>query len=247
MNTFHWNFRKVKHPGWFFPESYTVTILYTGLAYLARFTTRWVVDQQIKTELINQNLASELALLRSQVNPHFLFNTLNNIYSLVYTKSDLAPEAMTKLSDIMRYMLYEANTEKVPLSKEADYLKSYIELLQLRLSKPDFIELTISGGTVDKPIVPMLLIPFVENAYKHCNKKSVSPGIRIFLNVDKDLLTFRVINSIKKDMESKEYPEGGIGLKNIKRRLELLYPEKHTLKISEDSDVYSVELCIKLQ
>ena len=162
-------------------------------------------------------------------------------------KSDLAPEAMTKLSDIMRYMLYEANTEKVPLSKEADYLKSYIELLQLRLSKPDFIELTISGGTVDKPIVPMLLIPFVENAYKHCNKKSVSPGIRIFLNVDKDLLTFRVINSIKKDMESKEYPEGGIGLKNIKRRLELLYPEKHTLKISEDSDVYSVELCIKLQ
>ncbi len=247
MNTFNWNFRKVKHPGWFFPESYTVTILYTGLAFLARFTTRWIVDQQIKTELINQNLASELALLRSQVNPHFLFNTLNNIYSLVYTKSDSAPEAMTKLSDIMRYMLYEANTDKVPLTKEADYLKSYIEILQLRLSNQKFIELTLSETSIDKPIAPMLLIPFVENAYKHCNKKSPSPGIKIFLNVDKDLLTFRVINSVKKEMEQKENPEGGIGLKNIKRRLELLYPGKHTLTITEDPGYYSVELCLHLQ
>ena len=110
IDLFDWNFRRVRHREWFYPESYTVTILYTGLAYLARFTTRWIMDQQVKSELINQNQQSELALLRSQINPHFLFNTLNNIYSLVYTKSDDAPQAMTKLSDIMRYMLYEAGS-----------------------------------------------------------------------------------------------------------------------------------------
>lgn len=246
MESFEWNIKKVRHPGWFFPESYTFTILYTGLAYLARFTTRWVVDQQIKAELINQNQAGELALLRSQVNPHFLFNTLNNIYSLVYSKSEHAPEAMTKLSDIMRYMLYEANTDKVSLAKEADYLKSYIELLQLRVADKNFIEFTVTGITGDKLIAPMLLIPFVENAYKHCYRKSAPPGIRISLNVEKELLTFRVINSYKKDTSADETQDGGIGLKNVKRRLEMLYPDHHALNITENLHFYTVVLTIHL-
>lgn len=247
MYLFDWDFKRVRHREWFYPESYTLTILYTGLAYLARFTTRWIVDQQVKTELINQNQQSELALLRSQINPHFLFNTLNNIYSLVYTKSDDAPQAMTKLSDIMRYMLYETNTDRVALSKEIDYLKSYIELLRLRIAKKGFIGLEIKGNTENKIVAPMLLVPFVENAYKHCNKKSTIPGIKITLEVKEDLLIFNVVNSVKNDAELNENDEGGIGLKNIKRRLELLYPGQHQLKISETAELYSIELQISLK
>jgi sensor histidine kinase YesM len=247
INIFDWNFKRVRHREWFYPESYTVTILYTGLAYLARFTTRWIMDQQVKSELINRNQQSELALLRSQINPHFLFNTLNNIYSLVYTKSDEAPDAMTKLSDIMRYMLYEANTEKVMLSKEINYLRSYIELLLLRFSKKNFIEFNVHGDIEDKLIVPMLFFPFVENAYKHCNKKSPVPGIKITLKVQEDLLTFTVVNSVRKETDISECDEGGIGLKNIKRRLELLYPGHHQLIISETASSYSIELHISLK
>ena len=247
IDLFDWNFRRVRHREWFYPESYTVTILYTGLAYLARFTTRWIMDQQVKSELINQNQQSELALLRSQINPHFLFNTLNNIYSLVYTKSDDAPQAMTKLSDIMRYMLYEATTEKVMLSKEIDHLKSYIELLLLRLSGKNFIEFSVEGNTENKFVAPMLLFPFVENAYKHCNKKSSVPVIKITLVVQEDLLTYNVVNSVKKETETSENDEGGIGLKNIKRRLELLYPDRHQLIISETETHYAIELRINLK
>ncbi len=247
IDLFDWNFKRVRHRKWFYPESYTITILYTGLAYLARFTTRWIVDQQVKSELINQNQQSELALLRSQINPHFLFNTLNNIYSLVYTKSDDAPQAMTKLSDIMRYMLYEATTEKVLLSKEINHLRSYIELLLLRLPGKNFIEFKVEGDPENKFIAPMLLFPFVENAYKHCNKKSPVPGIKITLSVQEDLLTFTVVNSIKKETDNSDNDEGGIGLKNIKRRLELLYPDRHQLIISETEEYYSIELRINLK
>lgn len=247
MYLFDWDFKRVHHREWFYPESYTLTILYTGLAYLARFTTRWIVDQQVKAELINQNQQSELALLRSQINPHFLFNTLNNIYSLVYTRSDDAPQAMTKLSEIMRYMLYETNTDKVALSKEIEYLKSYIELLRLRVAKKGFISLEIKGNTENKIVAPMLLVPFVENAYKHCNKKSTIPGIKITLEVKEDLLIFSVVNSVRKDAELGENDDGGIGLKNIKRRLELLYPGQHQLKISETAEYYSIELQISLK
>ena len=247
IDLFDWNFKRVRHRRWFYPESYTITILYTGLAYLARFTTRWIMDQQIKSELITQNQQSELALLRSQINPHFLFNTLNNIYSLVYTKSNDAPRAMTKLSDIMRYMLYEATTEKVMLSKEINHLKSYIELLLLRLSGNRFIEFNVEGNTENKFIAPMLLFPFVENAYKHCNKKSPVPGIKITLVVQEDLLTYTIVNSVKRETDISENDEGGIGLKNIKRRLELLYPDRHQLIISETVTHYSIELRINLK
>jgi len=205
------------------------------------------MDQQIKSELITQNQQSELALLRSQINPHFLFNTLNNIYSLVYTKSNDAPRAMTKLSDIMRYMLYEATTEKVMLSKEINHLKSYIELLLLRLSGNRFIEFNVEGNTENKFIAPMLLFPFVENAYKHCNKKSPVPGIKITLVVQEDLLTYTIVNSVKRETDISENDEGGIGLKNIKRRLELLYPDRHQLIISETVTHYSIELRINLK
>ena len=148
---------------WYF-SSFRLVFIHAIYAILIRFSIDWFETQKLKSQLILQNKASELALLRSQVNPHFLFNTLNNIYSLVHKKSEDAPAAVMKLSAIMRYMLYDATTDKVLLEKEIDYLQSFIELQKLRLRTHDFVELKITGNPEGRTIAPMLLIPFVENA-----------------------------------------------------------------------------------
>ncbi len=151
-------------------------------AILIRFMINWFESQKLRDELINQQQASELALMRSQINPHFLFNTLNNIYSLVYRKSEEAPEAVMKLSSIMRYMLHDSASQKVPLEKEIEYLKSFIELQNLRIKQPDFVSLKLDGNIAGRNIAPMLLISFVENAFKHGSKEP-RPGILIHLSV----------------------------------------------------------------
>lgn len=214
-------------------------------ALLIRLAIGWFESQRLKIELINQNQISELTLLRSQVNPHFLFNTLNNIYSLVYKKSDDAPAALMKLSSIMRYMLYDANTDSVLLEKELDYLNSFIELQKLRLKHKDFVDLKIIGNIKEKTISPMLLIPFVENAFKHGSKNVQSPGIKITLTVMEKGIEFEVINHIKKGLQINKDKEGGIGLQNIKRRLELLYPGQHNILINKDENIFYVKLIIK--
>lgn len=244
---FEWRSKRFKNSGWFYTGSYTSAIVFTGLAYFARFTAGWITDQQIKAELISQNRSSEMALLKSQLSPHFLFNTLNNIYSLVISKSDEAPVAMTKLSEVMRYMLYEANTDKVQLVKEIDYLKSYIDILQLRITQNNFIDFNVSGDVDNKLIAPMLLIPFVENAFKHCNKRSEAPGIIISLEVDDNKLEFKVKNSLKISKEVNDDNNGGIGTHNVKRRLELLYPEKHKLTLNKAESYFYSELIIQLK
>ena len=229
---------------WIF-NSIRVTIIFTAYSVLLRFAIDWYEAQKLKAELIHRNQASELALLRSQVNPHFLFNTLNNIYSLVYKKSDDAPEAVMKLSSIMRYMLYDATSDQVPLEKEIEYLKSFIELQKLRLKQQDFVEINIEGQAGDRTIAPMLLIAFVENAFKHASKNSQTPGIRINLFIEPDKTIFIVANNIRKSSESAGDPSGGIGLHNIQRRLDLLYPGKHSLVITEDQDIFTVKLVIE--
>lgn len=207
-----------------------------------RLAIDWVISQKQKAELIMQNQAGEIALLRSQVSPHFLFNTLNNIYSLVCKKSDQAPEAVIKLSEIMRYMLYESNTDKVPLDKEIVYIHSYIELQKLRLIDKNFVEVTIAGDTNGKVISPMMLIPFVENAFKHSNKKVNSPGIFIHATVTDQKIQFEVKNYCNTNEAVQKDKVGGIGLQNVKRRLELLYPGKHSLSINTGNEQYEVKL-----
>lgn len=214
-------------------------------ALLIKFTVDWFRSQKQRSELINQNQASELALLRSQVNPHFLFNTLNNIYSLVYQKSDAAPDAVMKLSSIMRYMLYDANSDKVPLKKEIEYLVSFIELQKLRLKNKDFVELNINGEINDQLIIPMILIPFVENAFKHGNKKVESPGIIVNITAVPNKITYEIINYKAEDNLNKD-ESGGIGVNNTKRRLELLYPKNHKLEIDKTTDKFIVKLEINI-
>jgi two-component system, LytTR family, sensor kinase len=210
-------------------------------AILIRFMISWFESQKLRDELINQQQASELALMRSQVNPHFLFNTLNNIYSLVYRKSDEAPVAVMKLSSIMRYMLYDSAALKVPLEKEIEYLQSFIELQNLRIKSPDFVSVSIEGNIYGLSIAPMLLISFVENAFKH-SSKSRRPGILIHLSTAKGKISFEVVNYIKNTTAANEEPTGGISLGTIKRRLELIYPGKHKLLISQEAETFSINL-----
>jgi LytS/YehU family sensor histidine kinase len=220
-----------------------VTVIISIYAMLLRFSIDWFDAQKFKDELIKERQASEIALLRSQINPHFLFNTLNNIYSLVYNKSDEAPEAVMKLSSIMRYMLYDSNTDLVAVNKEVEYLNSFIELQQLRITQKGFVEIKVNGSMENRTIVPMLLIPFVENAFKHGDKNH-EPGIFIQLNLESDRLVFTVSNYIKLNNQAITDDTGGFGLENIKRRLGLLYPDKHELTINKSEDKFKIELTI---
>ena len=217
-------------------------IVFGIYAMFINFTIRLFETQKLKADLINQNQASELALLRSQINPHFLFNTLNNIYSLVYKKSDEASEAVMKLSEIMRYTLYDSNIDKVMLDKEVEYLKNFIELQQLRLKTDNFVEFNIKGNLEGYTIAPMIFISFVENAFKHGSKKVQSPGIVINLTAGNNKIIFDMMNyCLENEVQNKDIA-GGIGLQNIKRRLELLYKDKHNLEITKTENQFIVKL-----
>jgi len=221
-------------------------VIITGIySVLIRFMIRAFEAQKLRNELTNQRQAGELALIKAQVNPHFLFNTLNNIYSLVLKKSDEAPEAVMKFSSIMRYVLSEANNETVQLDREIEYLRSYIELQKFRFSKPGYVVINVSGNTGKTRIAPMLLIPFVENAFKHGSKKQ-QPGIIVELAADDDKIHFRVVNYIKENQQPPKNNSFVSGLSNIRRRLELSYPGKHELQVKQENGQHKVSLLIRL-
>jgi len=220
---------------------YTNNFIIMAIALLIRISINWFRDQKTKADLLLQQQTQELALLKAQVNPHFFFNTLNNIYSLVYRKSDDAPAALLKLSEIMRYMLYDSKTDTVPLPKELEHLENYLELEKLRLRDPNFISYQLDGDSSGMMIPPMLLLSFVENAFKHGKKRVKNPGITIDLKIEHDRLKFMVANYTLEE-EANANKSGGIGLNNITRRLELLYPGSHTLHILKESDQYVVNL-----
>ena len=237
--------------GIYSPEHYTSDMLYiifySVFAVFIKFTIRWFEQHKTKTDKILHEHKFELELLKTQINPHFFFNTLNNIYSLVYKKSDEAPAALMKLSDIMRYMLYESKAEKVSLEIELGHLESFIELQKLRFIDPGFIDYRVTGDISNHFIPPMLLISFVENAFKHGKKKVPNPGVTIRLNADESKMVFSVVNYIQENSETEHPGENGIGLQNTRRRLELIYPETHQLVISTANDQYSVNLEITVK
>ena len=223
-------------------------ILYIILGGLLKLALDGIKSHQQKLQLEQQNIKSELALLRSQINPHFLFNSLNTIHSYVNSQHDKASHSIILLSDIMRYMLYEAVKEKITLKQEIDYLKSYIELQSYRMEKKGFVEFKVSGLSDNIIIPPMLLTPFVENAFKHGKKRGKDKGIEIDLTINSEKeLKFFISNDIEIINSQEVRKDEGVGLKNVKRRLELLYPQKHLLQISEKDDKFIVELKIDLQ
>jgi len=222
-------------------------ILYIILGGLLKLSLNGIESHRQKLKLEKQNIKSELALLRSQVNPHFLFNTLNTIHSFVISNHPKTAQAVIKLSDIMRYMLYEAAREKITLDKEIEYLNSYIMLQNFRLEKSRFVEFKLKGKTSGILIPPMLFTPFVENAFKHGKKKDKETGIIIHLEASEKLIFFKIINCIDlvKSMEIEK--NKGFGLKNVKRRLELLFPGKHSLQIIDDKNKFKILLRIELE
>lgn len=221
------------------------SIVAFALSTSFKITSEWFRNEKIKKEMENEKLTSELAFLKSQVNPHFLFNILNNICSLARKKSDDTENAIIKLSQIMRYMLYDSKDEKVSLEKEIEYLQNYIELQRMRISEKVVIRFTIEGKPDSLMIEPLLLIPFVENAFKHGVSYLEDCIINISLKINPDQLIFNVQNLIVKKGAEDIPSESGIGLKNVVRRLELLYPERHEIKIEENGMKYMINLIIR--
>jgi two-component system LytT family sensor kinase len=221
-----------------------ISCFFIFLSTVLKFMADWFLNEKIKSQLENEKLIAELAFLKSQINPHFLFNSLNNIYSLAYKKSVKTPEAILKLSEIMRYMLYESNENKVELSDEIRYLENYIELQRLRFKDRTYIKFEITGNTLDHTVTPLVLIPFVENAFKHGLATDPENPITIILNASTRKLFFHISN--KKNNQNKD-ETGGIGLQNVRRRLDLIYNDKYHLHIDDTTDIYNCELYLNLE
>jgi len=198
--------------------------------------------QRRKNDLEAANTKAELSLLKSQVNPHFLFNTLNSIYYMSLKKMDEAPKAIITLSDMMRYLLTEATVDFVTLEQEIDYINKYIGFQKLRISKSTTIDYSLNGNVENIQIAPLLLIPFIENAFKYGVSSNTDSLIKIQIDVEEKKLMLYVENSI---IAREEETEGtSLGIKNISKRLELLYPDNHKLTIDNDGNIYHVNLQI---
>ncbi|GAB3162507.1 hypothetical protein GCM10027291_00320 [Telluribacter humicola] len=222
------------------------------LSLLVRIGQNIIINTLKKEEAKKQAINSELVYLKSQINPHFLFNTLNNIHTLVYTQAPSAPDAVMRLSSLMRYMIYESNSTTVPLSVEIEYLQDFIGLQQLRYIAPDVVDFQVEGAIENCRIAPLLFIHLLENTYKHSPAKLETGAINVRIAIKENHVLFSCQNPVapKKDnlLEEPGLEEpGGIGLANVQKRLQLLYPNKHHLDIIRTDEVYNVELKINSQ
>lgn len=224
----------------FFPP---VAILF--ISSIFRLVVDRINQDKREKEIRAERLDSELKFLRSQISPHFLFNMLTNMVALARVKSDLLEPSLIKLSELLRYMLYQPGKEKISMEEEVGYLKSYIELQQLRFGDSVEVQLDIENEAPDCEIEPMLLVPFVENAFKHGIGLIRQPYIAIQLKAVKGQLHFTVANNYNKQHFSKDN-SSGIGLVNVRNRLSLLYPGKHVLTIDDTGELYKVSLQITL-
>jgi two-component system LytT family sensor kinase len=215
----------------------------------ARYYLRGIKLQLQLHEAQAKQLKAELDLLKYQVNPHFFFNTLNNLFAMARRQKDQSTaRGIAKLSHMMRYIIYDARVEKIEITKEIEQIKNFIELQRLRFLPEDDIQIdfNLEGTFNHKMITPMLLIPFVENAFKHgISLKNISP-VEINLRLQKERLFFSVKNNINRMRHDRDDQNSGIGLSNVKRRLELLYPQAHELKIIDSSKKFEVLLILEL-
>jgi sensor histidine kinase YesM len=219
-----------------------------GIAISINLLNYWYQQKQKTTEAQKERMAAELDLLKSQIHPHFLFNTLNNLYSYTIENSDKAPQIILKLSNLLRFMIYESNVAYIPLDKEISLLQQYVELEQLRYSDRLDISFTINGDLNDKQIAPLLLLPFLENAFKHGISHQIDQcWISFDLRLSGSFLYFKLINSKDKDETSAFTEASGLGLQNVKRRLELLYPGKYKLETLEQEEMFIVNLELQVE
>jgi LytS/YehU family sensor histidine kinase len=225
--------------------NFVSTLWYIGVAITFKLSIDWYDQKRLLQKAAVEKLQAEVNYLRSQVNPHFLFNALNNLYSLTLKKSDTAPDIVLKLSEMMEYMLYDSDDTAVTLDKEIQYLRNYIELEGLRYGSQADIRLNTEGDLSGLIIAPLLLLPLIENAFKHGTGRLVyRPWLHCDIQVQGQSLSVDIKNG--KQTGARQHEKGGVGLANLKRRLELLYPSKHTLTISDNGNSFYVNLHILL-
>ena len=228
-----------------YPSSYFGFVMVFLVGLVVSTVQEWSRSEEMKKEIEREKLNTELSLLKSQINPHFFFNTLNNIYSLAISKSDETAASILKLSAIMRYVLTETDKPLVPLANEIEFLRNYINLQSARLTEQVTVKVEMEENVDDEQVAPLLFIAFVENAFKY-GVSTIAPSvITIVLKTENNKVHFFVQNHVIRAGRS-GVVNTGIGITNVKRRLELLYPGKHALAIAENNDIYTVKLQIDL-
>ena len=218
-----------------------------GLAAAIKLMKYWYIKEQRNLQLQKENTEAQLQLLKAQIHPHFLFNTMNNIYSFTQNTSPAAAKLIAGLSDMLRYILYEGEKPKVPLAKELAMLQDYIMLEQVRYGNRLDVHMDIIKNTSELYITPLILLPLVENCFKHGASNMIDqPWINMQIGIENDYLIMKLVNG--KAMEFQlEKKEPGIGLLNVQKRLALLYPDKHAIKITNEEDVFVIDLKIELE
>lgn len=221
----------------------TIGILTGGVALVIKGFITWFNEIKLKEILREKNHEMEMLLIKKQFDPHLLFNTINNIDSLILRDAVAASDYLNKLSDIIRFVLYETRADKILLSKEIEYLEKYIALQKIRTANENYVHFSITGNIGDKVITPMIFIPFIENAFKHTTNKKVENAITINIFINDE--SIQLICENKFDSKAVPQESGGLGNELIQKRLSLIYPEKHTLEVVKDNELYRVNLIIQ--
>ena len=255
MLTFNW-LADIVFPGYYFIDYYSFSDIlefiaaYLFLTSLLKFSKSWFrqLETQQKISLLEtEKLDAEIGALKAQVNPHFLFNSLNNLYSLSLDNDKRTPGIILRLSEMMRYLLYETNVEKVSLGKEIEHLDNFIEMQELRVGEGADIRFVKKGNTDGINVAPLLFLPLVENGFKHGIKGNTEGAfIHISLHVTDEEIEFKLENKKGEVDEMLNKKNSGVGLENLRRRLELIYPEKHRLDITDGIQVFAATLKINL-
>ena len=217
-----------------------------AIAFVLKFGKYWYLKEQRNLQLQKENAEAQLKLLTAQVHPHFLFNTLNNIYSQTQTESPKGSKMIMELSDMLRYILAEGSKAEVPLKKELAMLQDYINLEKVRYGNKLDLHLSIPDDTGDLQIAPLILLPFVENCFKHGTSKFLTkPWVNLKIEVKGNNLLLKLMNGKDEDSD-KIHPKSGTGISNVQKRLNLLYPDKYELQISDENEVFIVNLLLEL-
>jgi LytS/YehU family sensor histidine kinase len=232
-----------------FREMHLFNFMFTSLFLVffsvgMRVLERHSLTEKLQKELEKEKLNSELAFLKNQISPHFFFNTLNNIYSLISINAEDSQKAILRLSKLMRYLLYDSEHGNTKLSNEIDFMNNYIDLMKLRMTSKIILTVSFPEKYEDRSIPPLIFIPFIENAFKHGISNREKSFIDINMTTGKDSILFRCANSLIKTREESDPSQSGIGLENVTKRLNLLFPEKHEIKINKTEKEFEVLLQI---
>lgn len=237
----------LKDPFFYFPK---IVKFFVGIypvvfaALTIKLLKYWYANQQAQQVLTKEKLEAELKFLKTQIHPHFLFNTLNNLYALTLKKSEKAPEMVLKLSELINYMLYECVADEVPLNKEVKFIQNYISIEKMRYGDKLEVDVRVQGDTASSRLAPMIILPFVENCFKHGASEELQQGwVTVQIEASPETILIKVENS--KAHTENNHNGTGIGVQNVKRRLSLLYPNRHELKILDGKETFLVILTIQ--